>query len=151
MIFRGAHIQRDAHGRYGLLSKRILSSNTDELLPSDLLTPTGTPPNNFRPQPILSIQKVRHVADCTHRNPFPVTRARRRETGPASAWLSDVERTTIQTKCSATKPRRHIAWRYEGAWEEGLAQFARERGLCQESIGESSSVSWRWWRPCSSA
>ena len=42
MILRGTQIQRDGHGRCGLLPNRTLSNNKTKLPSSDVLTHTGT-------------------------------------------------------------------------------------------------------------
>lgn len=120
MIFRGTGIRRDGHGRCGLLSKRILSNKRAESLPSGASATTGRAIHNFRLR-MVTPTKILSMADCKDRNQFHVTRARYREKGPQQ-----------------DRAGKAIAWWSEGAWEEGLAQFARERGLCQESIGESS-------------
>lgn len=121
MIFRGTGIRRDGHGRCGLLSKRILSNKRAKSLVSRVSATTGRAIHDFRLRVVTPTKKMLSVADRKDRNQFHVTRARYREKGPQQ-----------------DRAGKAIAWWSEGAWEEGLAQFARERGLCQESIGESS-------------
>ena len=76
MILRGAQIQRNGHGRCGLLPNRTLSSNRAELPSSVVLTHTGTNRHNLW---LLAVTSDREVqSDCQSRKPFHVTRARRR-------------------------------------------------------------------------
>ncbi len=72
MIFRGAQIHRDGHGKCGLLPKRTLSSNSAELSSSGVLAPSGVTLPNFWPRVIVSNREGQHVAGCQGRNPFHV-------------------------------------------------------------------------------
>jgi hypothetical protein len=49
MILRGAQIQRDGHGKYGLFPNPTLSSHRAELPSSGVLTHTGTNLHNVWP------------------------------------------------------------------------------------------------------
>ncbi|WHZ21927.1 MAG: hypothetical protein OJF47_001039 [Nitrospira sp.] len=120
MIFRGTRIRRDEHGRCGLLSKRIFSNKKAESLASDTGATIGWATYTFRLRTVTST-KILSMADGMDRHQFHMTQARYRE-----------------KELQQNRVGKTIAWWFEGAWEEGLAQFARERGLCQESIGESS-------------
>ena len=74
MILRGAQIQRNGHGRCGLLPNRTLSSNRAELPSSGVLTHTATNLHNLRLLTVTSDRKVQ--SDCQGRKPFHVTRAK---------------------------------------------------------------------------
>ena len=76
MILRGAQIQRDGHGRCGLLPNRTLSSNRAELPSSDVLAHTVTNLHNLWPLVVTSDREVQNWSDCQDRKPFHVTRAR---------------------------------------------------------------------------
>jgi len=49
MILRGTQIQRDGHGRCGLLPNRTLSNNRTKLPSSNVRTHTGTKMHNLWP------------------------------------------------------------------------------------------------------
>ena len=49
MILRGTQIQRDGHGRCGLLPYRTLSKNKADLPPPGVLAHTGTKLHNLWP------------------------------------------------------------------------------------------------------
>lgn len=76
MILRGTQIQRDGHGRCGLLPNRTLSSNKAELPSSGVFAHTGTNLHNVWSLVVTSTQEVPYLPDCTDRKPFHVTRAR---------------------------------------------------------------------------
>ena len=76
MILRGTQIQRDGHGKCGLLPNRTLSSNRAELPSSVVLTHTGTNLHNVWSLVVTSDREMPHLPDCTDRKPFHVTRAR---------------------------------------------------------------------------
>ena len=150
MFFRGACIQRDEPGRCDLLPQRGLSSNRTDLSTSDGVA-SVRPTHRFQPRAATS--QLKSTACGRRSRPKPVTCKPSEISGTSlnqpdsptlKDWL-DVISNDHLTTCSRTEPGRHIAWRDTGACEEGLAQFAREGGLCQEYIGESSQVSWRWW------
>lgn len=78
MILRGAQIQRNGHGRCGLLPNRTLSSNRAELPSYGVLTHTATSRHNLCLW-LLAVTSDQEVqSDCQGRKPFHVTRARRR-------------------------------------------------------------------------
>ena len=64
MILRGAQIQRDGHGRCGLLPNRTLPSNRAQLPPSGMLAQTRTNLQNLWFCVFTSDQEVRHMHDC---------------------------------------------------------------------------------------
>ena len=76
MILRGAQIQRDGHGRCGLLPNRTLSSNRAELHSPGVLAHTGTNLHNVWPLVVSSDREVQNWSDCQDKKPFHVTRAR---------------------------------------------------------------------------
>jgi hypothetical protein len=76
MVFPGTQIQRDGHGRCGLLPNRTLSSNRVELPSSGVLAYTGTNLHNVRPLVVTSDREAQNWSDCQGRKPFHVTRAR---------------------------------------------------------------------------
>ena len=77
MILRGAQIHRDGHGKCGLLPDPTLSSNRVKLRSFGVLATTGSlcdsavSHRHFKPEGM-------HVSDSKDREPFHVTRARRR-------------------------------------------------------------------------
>jgi hypothetical protein len=76
MILRGRQIQRDGHGRCGLLPNRTLSNNRSELPSSGVLAHTGTKMHNLWLLVITSTRKWQNWSDCKDPEPFQVTRAR---------------------------------------------------------------------------
>ena len=78
MILRGAQIHRDGHGKCGLLPDPTLSSNRAKLRSFGVLANTrmslcdsAVSHRHFKPEGM-------HVSDSKDREPFHVTRARRR-------------------------------------------------------------------------
>jgi hypothetical protein len=76
MILRGALIQRDGHGKCGLLPNPTLSSNRAQLPSSGVHAHTGTNLHNVWLLVVISDREVEHWSDCQDRKPFHVTRAR---------------------------------------------------------------------------
>ena len=76
MILRGIQIQRDGHGRCGLLHNRTLSNNKAGLPSSGVLAHTGTKRHNLWPLVATPTRKWQNRSDCKDRKPFHVTRAR---------------------------------------------------------------------------
>ena len=60
MILRGALIQRDGHGKCGLITNRTLSSNKAKLLSSGVLAHTGTNLHNLWPLVVTSDPAVQN-------------------------------------------------------------------------------------------
>jgi hypothetical protein len=76
MVLPGTQIQRDEHGRCGLLPNRTLSSNKAELPSSGVLPHTGINLHNVRPLVVTSDREAQSWSDGQDRKPFHVTRAR---------------------------------------------------------------------------
>jgi hypothetical protein len=75
MILRGTQIQRDGHGKCGLLPNRTFSSNKALLPSSDVRARTGTNLHNVWPRVVISDREMQNCP-CQDRKPFHVTRAR---------------------------------------------------------------------------
>lgn len=76
MSIRGTQIQRDGHGKCGLLPDRIFYSNRAELPAFGVCAHTGTILHSVWSLVVTSDREVQHMPDCTDRKPFHVTRAR---------------------------------------------------------------------------
>ena len=79
MILRGAEIQRNGHGRCGLLPNRTFSSNRAKLpFPGVVLTHRESNLLTLWPLMVTSGREAQNWSDYQDRKPFHVTRARRR-------------------------------------------------------------------------
>jgi hypothetical protein len=76
MILRGRQIQRDGHGRCGLLFNRALSNNRSELPSSGVLAHTGTKMHNLWLLVITSTRRWQNWSDCKDPEPIQVAQAR---------------------------------------------------------------------------
>jgi hypothetical protein len=76
MILRGTQIQRDGHGRCGLLPNRTLSNNKTKLPFPLVPAHTVTQRHYLWPLVITSARRRQNWSDCKDPEPFHVTQAR---------------------------------------------------------------------------
>ncbi len=76
MSIRGTQIQRDGHGKCGLLPDRTFYSNRAELPAFGVCAHTGTILYTAWSFTVTSDRVVPQLPDCTDWKPFHVTRAR---------------------------------------------------------------------------
>lgn len=75
MILRGTQIQRDGHGRCGLLLPQTFSSKKAELPSSGVFTSAWMHPATLFSLILPPNREVQNVSDYKNLNPFHVTRA----------------------------------------------------------------------------
>ncbi len=168
MFFRGAQFQRDGHARCNLLLSHTLLSNSADLSPVGLRALRGTihcarvAAHNRKRQKLHSCSD-RYLFDATqsiflgigpvmrlcHRLQLAPSRSPHFEWSLVEALVADQPPPRVTVRHSAGEKRQTSC--RQGAYTKDSCGFARVSDLCLRSIGESCSVSWRWWRPSSSA
>lgn len=168
MFFREAQFQPDGHGRCNLLPRQTLSSHSANLSPLGVRTPSQKIPYTCSDRIVMHHRQGpqrQELAGCRERHPFTVTRSRSPGTRAGNAHcdpmqpasgrcsrfgLSLVERLKPINQPTRQDPAlgRRIDRSHGGVkarTQRTRAVHARGSDVCQESIGESCSVSWRWW------